>query len=406
MREIKVLLSTFGPLHLIKSAQFLLNYVDIDVVQGWIPTNNQKWLVELTSSFMHRDLKKSFSKRIPECLNGRNYGLAIPEFCLWAGKKNSFLRTIFTPQFASGLYSNMSRKYINTHYDIFHVRSGNGRKAIEYAKQMGLKVVVDQSIAHSFYIDRVLRPDYERYNMYCGYRSDFWLSLLDDCKNADMILVNSDFVKETFVEEGFNPDIIKVAYLGVRSDFLNLKKDYKRGDTLNILFTGGFGFRKGGLYILQALQRLDSMGVDYKFTVVGAYADEYEILKKYSPKHIEYKGFIPQDELKCYLSEYDIYLFPSLSEGCASSGMEAMAAGMPIITTRASGLPIEDKVNGLIIPSKDIDAIVDSILKLSEDESLRESLGKNASKLIAHNYSWNDYARTVFNFYVDLINEN
>lgn len=405
MKRSKVLLSTFGPLHLIKSAQYLSKYVDIVVIQGWIPKKKQKWVVKILSKIIGRDLMKSFVKRVPECLNGQNYGIASPEFCLWIGKVFSVFGNVFTPRFASKLFGKLSCKYIDNQYDIFHVRSGSGGVAIDYAKKLGLKVVVDHSIAHSFYIDDMLRPEYELFGLYCGYKSDFWLSLLEDCKKADMILVNSDFVKDTFVENGFNPDNIKVAYLGVREDFLRIKKTYQKGEKLKLLFTGGFGFRKGGLYILKALQKLDSLGVNYQFTVVGAYADEHEILEMYRPKEIDYKGFVPQDELKKYLSEYDIYLFPSLAEGCASSGMEAMAAGMPIITTRESGLPVTNNEDGIIIPVKDVDSIVESVIQLSENQDLRMRIGQNASNLIAKNYSWEHYAIHVANYYNDLINE-
>lgn len=389
-----------------KSAQYLSKYVEITVVQGWIPTNNQKWLVKILSRIIKRDLTKSFLKRTPVCLGGRNHGITLPEFCLWTGKKFKFFRNIFTPRFASYLYGKLSCRYINRQYDIFHVRSGNGGVAIDYARKLGLKVIVDHSIAHSSYINDVLRPDYDSFGLYCGYKSNFWMkSILGDCYKADMILVNSDFVKDTFIANGFNSNKIKVAYLGVRNDFWGIKTSYKINGKIKILFTGGFGFRKGGLYILKALQKLDSMKVDYQFTVVGMYSDEHEILERYRPNHIEYKGFVPQDMLKEYLSEYDIYLFPSLAEGCASSGMEAMAAGMPVITTKASGLPITDGENGIIIPPKDIDTMVNSILKLANDQTLRTHLGQNASKLIAEKYSWENYATCVVNYYKELLNE-
>ena len=86
----KVLLSTFGPLHLIKSAEFLSKYVDIEVVQGWIPQWWNKWLIGIASKIIGRDLSKSFGKRIPKALDGRNHSIAVPEFYLWGGKRRRF----------------------------------------------------------------------------------------------------------------------------------------------------------------------------------------------------------------------------------------------------------------------------------------------------------------------------
>ena len=66
-----------------------------------------------------------------------------------------------------------------------------------------------------------------------------------------------------------------------------------------------------------------------------------------------------------HLAKADVYVFPSLAEGCASSGMEAMAAGLPVITTRESGLPIRHGENGWLIASKSEQAISDAIICLA-----------------------------------------
>lgn len=100
--KIKVILSTFGPLHLIKSSEFLSKYVDIVVIQGWIPQWWNKWLIGIASKIIGRDLSKSFKKRIPKELDGRNYSVAIPEFLLWIGLKMGIKD--FTPLFAAKLY--------------------------------------------------------------------------------------------------------------------------------------------------------------------------------------------------------------------------------------------------------------------------------------------------------------
>lgn len=401
--KINVILSTFGPLHLTKSAEYLSKKVNLTLIQGWIPNKNQKWLINILSKIMHRNLQKSFQKRFPNNFSGKNIGIAIPEFILWTGKKITILHHILTPYLASTIYGFLSRKYL-TNAQIFHVRSGNGGGgAIEKAKSLGMKVIVDQSIAHNQYIERTLKPEYDKYHLEWGYGSSFWKKILSDCQKADILLVNSNFVKQTFIDAGYEEKKIKVAYLGVRRDFLDLKKDYEIKGNIKILFTGGFGFRKGGLYILQALKKLDSLNINYKFTVVGSHSDEQQILNKYLPNHIEFIGFIPQDELKSYLSTYDIYLFPSLVEGCASSAMEAMAAGLPIIATISSGLPIKHKENGYLVPIKDVDAIVNAILELKSNTELRAKLGKNAANLIRNNFSWENYAHTVNDIYTNLL---
>jgi len=402
MGRIKVILSTFGPLHLIKSAEYLSSLVEIRVIQGWIPQWWNRWLLKPMSMFVGYDLSRTIKKRTPACLKGRNYGIAIADFA------DNFSRMFLGGKLSekSGcLYGWMSKKYIHK-ADIFHVRSGSGMGgAIEKARRLGMKIVVDHSIAHPAFMENQLSGEYKKNGVpfTLGISNSFWQSVLSDCKKADYVLVNSYFVKRTFIENGFDKDKMKVVYLGVRNDFVGLKKDYSLNGSLKILFTGGWGFRKGAEYSLRAMQMLDEKGINYEYIVVGNNSEGLSLVQKYPIKHLKLVGMVPQDELKSYLSDADIYLFPSLCEGCASSGMEAMAAGLPVIATEESGFPIINGQNGIIVPSKDVDSIYKSILQLKEDHKLRENIGNKASKTIADNYSWEQYAKNVTSIYNELL---
>ena len=394
----RVILSTFGPLHLIKGSTYISKYVDLTIIQGWLPDKKSGWFVNVLSKIVHRDLKKSFQKRISPDAQ-RNIGIAIPEFYLWLGKL--FPKLGLTNTKAAEMYGRTSRKYLHD-ADVFHVRAGNGQGgAIETARKNGLKIVVDQSIAHNAFIEKQLKQDYERHGLFWGFgpTSPFWEAVLDDCGKADMLLVNSDFVKQTFVDEGYDEDKITVAYLGVRDDFYRLKNDYNINQKVKLLFTGGFGFRKGGLYLLQALRILEKEGFDCELYIVGSYQDEREILQKYDSPNIKYVGFVPQDELKQYLVTCDIYIFPSLAEGCASSGMEALCAGMPVITTVESGLPVRHLETGYVIPSRNVDAIVRAVKDVSQSKELREKIGSAAANMIKEEYTWEKYAELVVECY-------
>lgn len=400
--KISVILSTFGPLHLIKSADVLSKYINIKVIQGWIPTWYNRWLLGIASAIIKRNLFKAFQRRVPDSLSGKNKSVGLAEFYLWSCKllKCNPLKSSYR---AAVLYGHLSRPYINKNADIFHVRSGSGFSgAIEKAKKNGMKVVVDHSIAHPAFMDSQLRDEYARNNTLfnLGMDNPFWAEIVNDCKKGDIVLVNSQFVKDTFVENGFPADKIEIAMLGVREDFFSLKKDYALPDTtLRILFTGGFGFRKGAEYTLRALKLLEEDGFDFEFTCVGDSRNADILFKELNVKNIHRVNTVPQDELKHYLANSDIYLFPSLCEGCASSGMEAMAAGLPVIATLESGLPIENEKDGIIVRSKNVTDIKDAIIILAHDKNLRERIGKAAAAKIADNYTWDHYAQKVVSVY-------
>jgi glycosyltransferase involved in cell wall biosynthesis len=407
MNRINVILSTFGPLHLIKSAEFLSQYVDIQVIQGWIPSWWNKWILKYISRYIGYDLSRTIRKRTPECLNNRNIGLGFPEF--WNCFCRFFIknRTIQNKGVALSfkIYGRMSCRYLKD-ATIFHVRSGSGRGgAIKKARKNGMKILVDHSTIHPIIMDKIFNSDINNQELEFSAHNPLWIEVMKDCQIADTILVNSQFVKDTFIEAGYDSARIKVAYLGVREDFFDLKQDYHINDKLRILFTGGFGFRKGAEYALKAMQELERQGIDYEFIVVGSHDEAQPLIEKYPTKGLKLIGFVPQDDLKEYLATADIYLFPSLCEGCASSGMEAMAAGLPVIATHESGLPIENGKNGIIVPSKDVESIVDAILTLKDNKSYRETLGKAAFQLISEHYTWEKYAEEVTKIYQDLLTE-
>lgn len=404
---IKVIISTLGPLHLIKSAEYISRLADVMVIQGMLPSWWNRWMINLASRFQKRNISKTIKKRTPNSLKGHNIGIASPDIYYWACRFFKIGSLASASIKSANLFGRLQKKFLKN-ADIYHVRSGSGAAgAIAYAKSHGMKVVVDHSIAHPAFMEQNLREEYEKNgsSFTLGLDNPFWSEIVDECNQADALLVNSYFVRDTFISQGYNPQKIKVAYLGVRPDFLSLKSDYAlpADGHIRILFTGGFGFRKGAEYVLSALCELDRLNVDYEMIVVGDSSGAQPILNRIIPKHLKLVNTVPQDELKGFLANSDVYLFPSLCEGCASSGMEALAAGLPVIATLESGFPIENEENGIIVEARNVSQIVEALLRLKNSQDLRTKLGSSASELIRQKFSWELYAQNVVSLYQDLL---
>ena len=300
-----------------------------------------------------------------------------------------------------------SRRHIRD-ADVLHVRSGAGQGgAIRCAKRRGIKVLTDHSIAHPAFMEEQLRGEYERNHVffYMGISSPFWRLVAQDCLDADHLLVNSDFVKETFIQAGFPKEKISVVYLGTRSDFWGLHKTRGENKVPRLLFTGSFEIRKGAEYILRALELLKKRGGPaMRLDVVGWHKGSQKLMEilHVSDLPITFHGQVPQDDLKMFLTNADIYVFPSLAEGCACSGMEAMAAGLCVVATHESGLPITDGETGFIVPSKDAQAIADKLEWLHAHPMEMDRVGANAARLIATEYTWEKYAEKVEKVYREL----
>jgi len=410
---IRVILSTgIGRLHLVQAALWLLRAgVDIRVIQGWLPLLSERWLQRAGRLIRHPGLVYGMRQRRPAELEGRLASCAAAEFLqqilsrLVRGQRAHWRIARLSWRF----FGFLSRRHLHD-ADIFHVRSGAGQGgAIRVARARGMKVVVDHSIAHPRFMEQALRDEYARYGSMFAMGPDdpFWRLVLQDCEDADVLLVNSDFVKETFVATGYPAEKIRVVYLGVRPDFCGLRAaDAARpagpgAEPFRLLFTGGFGFRKGAAYLLEALRLLVARGRSVHLTVVGAYQEAAPLLASHAGDRlpITLVGHIPQDELKRHLQAADLYVFPSLAEGCASSGMEALAAGLCVVATRESGLPIRDGENGLLVASADAAALAERVAWAIDHPAECARLGAAAAAGIAQHFTWPCYAGKVLDVY-------
>ncbi|MFG6589232.1 glycosyltransferase family 4 protein [Sulfitobacter sp. MOLA879] len=411
---IKVLFSFgLGRLHFVQAVTSLIPHdVEVEVVQGVVlPKRLLAVFVRMippTSSI--RGVFFGLSKRNLGMLAARmNRSLPAPEvlqFILLRLARAGLMSDDRARQIAWWCFGASSSLLVGNH-DIVHIRAGAGSGILKEAKVRGIPRIVDFSIAHPAYLKRVLAPEFAKhgqpFNLDPG--RGFWRMCLQDLEEADRILVNSEFVRSTMISEGICPEKLSVAYLGVRRDFLNLKRDYARGASLNLLFTGNFGLRKGAQYLIPALEQLVEKGMDLNLTVLGSVQESRELISRSSiADRITAPGFLPQDELKEYLAGSDIYVFPSLAEGCASSGMEAMAAGLPIVATEESGLPIVSGENGIIVESRSSEGIANAIHRLATDGECRRRLGTAASFDIRENYTWDEYARNVSAIYRTMSN--
>jgi glycosyltransferase involved in cell wall biosynthesis len=82
---------------------------------------------------------------------------------------------------------------------------------------------------------------------------------------------------------------------------------------------------------------------------------------------------------------------------------EAMAAGLPVITTVNSGAPVQHRENGYLIKDDAAEDLADAVIVLSKDEALRSSMGKNAAAIIKKSHTWSNYAKEVKELYKSII---
>jgi glycosyltransferase involved in cell wall biosynthesis len=122
-------------------------------------------------------------------------------------------------------------------------------------------------------------------------------------------------------------------------------------------------------------------------------------LKDSDAEFLTHTPFVPPEGILPALAEADMFVFPTLIEGCSRSAMEAAAAGLPVITTESCGLPLLNGKSVLLVPLNDSEALAQAISRLAMDQSVRESLGRNAAEAISQNYTWPQYGQELLRVY-------
>ena len=120
---------------------------------------------------------------------------------------------------------------------------------------------------------------------------------------------------------------------------------------------------------------------------------------------IEYVGPKLGDELLAYYAAADCFVFPSYREGFPNTVLEAGAMGLPSIVTDINGSReiIRQDENGVIIPSKNVNALFDAMLNMVRDKAARERMAGNARRMVAERFEQGFVRQCLFDFYNEIL---
>lgn len=144
----------------------------------------------------------------------------------------------------------------------------------------------------------------------------------------------------------------------------------KNGDFV-VAFVGQFVPRKGILRLDEALRKIADRNIKAIYIGSGSIDPQYE--------YSIFKGWVPHDKLPEYLSAADVFVLPTDNEGCSNAIIEALACGLPIISSdEPFNYDILNEKNSILIDSQNIDSIAEAIIKLKDDSLLRNRLSEGA----------------------------
>ncbi len=179
-----------------------------------------------------------------------------------------------------------------------------------------------------------------------------------------------------------------------------------------IITTSRLVYKNGVDILIQAvaeLKKIQPPTSDFQLLIVGGGPEEQKLKQLVKDlrveDRIEFLGQVPADKIPAYLSQADIFVRPSRSEGLGSSFLEAMVAGLPVIGTAVGGISdfLRDGTTGLFAMADDSKDLADKISSLMENDGLRKKLGENGRKLVLENYSWDSVAQRMGKVFKSLV---
>jgi glycosyltransferase involved in cell wall biosynthesis len=190
---------------------------------------------------------------------------------------------------------------------------------------------------------------------------------------------------------GVEPGKIRFVPNGVEERFF-AEREYKSISPMRLLYVGTWLDRKGIYYLADAFDILCRANPSVSLTVAGCGgSDEY--IKSFFASGVRDRvnviPFIARDHMPALYAGHDVFVFPSLFEGMPLTLLEAMASGMPVVTTSTSGMAdvVEDGFNGLLVPPADAEAIAESTSRFCSSTELRCQLGREARNTMRR-YTW------------------
>lgn len=185
-------------------------------------------------------------------------------------------------------------------------------------------------------------------------------------KDVDYVIAPSHFVADSFRQQGFRSE--QILYVPYVTDLKNFQPLRHRpaGRPLTLINTGSLSLRKGTPYLLEAFERIRSLVPDARLLLTRQVSDSIpHVMEKYKNLPIEWAETLTPPALCQRLQSADLFILPSLEDGYARTVAEAMACGLPVITTLNTGAcdTVEEGMTGSIVPICDSQAIVREVMK-------------------------------------------
>lgn len=353
-------------------------------------------------SFIFPKIKKELKRRTFEelpyrLIQGKPFNELIR---ITSARKFSIILTDWIWERSELLFDRWVASKLKEDFGFVHVVEHAALATIKKAKFMGIPVFYEQSSVHHHVFIKMIHTQIAKYPAFDNDITKIWYDESsvrrnkrrdDELNLADFIICNSTFTKNSLVEIGINPAKILTIPLG----FPDVRKynlpNHRKAGKIIFMGAGNLTLGKGTHILLNAWKEINLYTNDAELWLVGKnnLPDEFT---SDLPTNVKLINNIPRAQLMDLYYEADVFIHPTLADGFGMVISEAMSCGLPVITTYNSAGPdiIDDKINGILIPSDDKSAIINSIIWCIDNRMKLAEMGISALNKAA-TYPWAAY---------------
>jgi len=391
----KVLLSHSGKQHSYHVAKALddLGYLEKFYTSGYITSRrlqdvvtksgNQYWSRRFIRGIHGNKVESNWRFEIKENVYNRIYGQS-PETV-----KAVFDRDTNFDNYIAGKMHQLKG-------DLFWGFQGSCFNSLQAARRNGKMTICELSGVHAPTAMRLLKeeetlqPEWSESLKTLNFPDEYYERMISEPHLADIVIGASPFTLQSLHESGISPAKTRLLPLGFEIDHIEFRLKARPVRPFRLAFVGRITQSKGIRYLLEAIKQFDSRQVELH--LIGYVQGSEDELNRYKPYFVRHEPMAQYELFRKY-QEFDAFILPSICEGFGLALLEAMAAGLPAITTPNSIGPelIEDDYNGYIVPIRDTNAITLSIRRLLSKSDIELSEMRRNARETAKKFSWDAY---------------
>jgi glycosyltransferase involved in cell wall biosynthesis len=288
----------------------------------------------------------------------------------------------FGEWFATRVRRDLETIPLDPEKDLFFGFNTNCLETIELLRERGVFTVVDQvdpgKVEEDLLRDEAESwPDWE--TVPGRMPQSYWDRLETEWSLADLVLVNSEWSAEALALQGVPRNKIIVVPLAIDVVPDHFVEPIEPTGNLKVLWLGSVILRKGIQYLVEAAKLLRNQNIE--FLLAGPLGISERAVRSFPP-NIKPLGWITRDKLGDIYRQAHVFVLPTISDGFAITQLEAMAHGLPVITTPNCGRVVTDGIDGFVVPPRDSQRLADAIARLDANRKLLREMSANALKTV------------------------